>query len=141
MERRAISPAITTIFLIGVAVVGAIAAGNGMFKQNEIIQKTAKLELIDVSLVKIASDKTYFAATVKNTGTTTFSSVNVSFVDEFENFYTISSLAPLYPGEQFGNHLIENAAVNLGKKYLINIDGTTVSGSTFHSADVINARG
>lgn len=141
MKKRAISPAIATIFLIGVAVVGAIAAGNGMFKQNEITQKTTKLDLIDVNLVKIASDKTYFAATVKNTGTTTFSSVNVSFVDEFGNFYTITSLIPLEPGEQFGDHLIENIAVKLGKKYLINIDGTTPSGSTFRSADTINARG
>ncbi len=141
MKKRAISPAIATIFLIGVAVVGAIAAGNGMFKQNEITQKTTKLDLIDVNLVKIASGKTYFAATVKNTGTTTFSSVNVSFVDEFGNFYTITSLTPLGPGEQFGDHLIENVAVNLGKKYLINIDGTTLSGSTFRSADTINARG
>ncbi|HEX9846089.1 MAG TPA: hypothetical protein VGA92_06450 [Candidatus Nitrosotenuis sp.] len=141
MKKRAISPAIATIFLIGVAVVGAIAAGNGMFKQNEITQKTTKLDLIDVNLVKIASDKTYFAATVKNTGMTTFSSVNVSFVDEFGNFYTITSLTPLEPGEQFGDHLIENVAVNLGKKYLINIDGTTPSGSTFRSADTINVRG
>jgi len=112
-----------------------------MFKQNEITQKTTKLDLIDVNLVKIASDKTYFAATVKNTGTTIFSSVNVSFVDEFGNFYTITSLTPLEPGEQFGDHLIENITVKLGKKYLINVDGTTPSGSTFRSADTINARG
>lgn len=138
--RKAISPAIATIFLIGVAVVGAIAAGNGMIKQNEISQKTTKLDLVDSNLVKISSDKIYFAATVKNMGTTTFTSVNISFVDDSGNFHTITSLTPLNPGEQFGNYLIENVAVNPGKKYLINIDGTTHSGSTFRSAETVIAR-
>jgi hypothetical protein len=139
--RKAISPAIATIFLIGVAVIGAVTAGNGMFKQNEISQKTTKIGLVDSNLVKISSEKIYFAATVKNMGTTTFTSVNVSFVDDSGNFHTITSLTPLNPGEQFGNYLIENIAVNPGKRYLINIDGTTSSGSTFRSAETIMARG
>jgi hypothetical protein len=139
--RKAISPAIATIFLIGVAVVGAVAAGNGMFKQNEISQKTTKIGLVDSNLVKISSERIYFAATVKNMGTTIFTSVNVSFIDDSGNFHTITSLAPLNPGEQFGNYLIDNVAVNSGKRYLINIDGTISDGSTFRSAETIIAMG
>jgi hypothetical protein len=142
MKKRAISPAIATIFLIGVAVVGAITAGNSMFKQNEISQKTAKLDLIDASLVRLGTvGKTYFTVTVKNSGTTTFTSVNLSFIDDSGNFHTITSLTPLNPGEQFGDYLVENVVVNPGKKYVINIDGTTSSGSLFRAAETIIARG
>lgn len=142
MKRRAISPAIATIFLIGVAVVGAITAGNSMLKQNEISQKITKLDLADANLVRLGvTGKTYFAATIRNSGTTTFASVNVSFVDDSGNFHTITNLALLSPGEQFGDYLVEDVTVNPGKKYVINIEGTATSGSSFSTAETIIARG
>lgn len=141
MKKRAISPAIATIFLIGVAVIGATTAGNGMLKQNEIAQKIARLDLIDASLVKLgAADKTYFAATVKNTGTITFNSIRISFVDDVGNFHTIVSLTPLNPGEQFGDYIIENVTVEEGKKYLVSLDAVAVTGSKFNAAKTITAR-
>jgi hypothetical protein len=141
MSRRAVSPAIATIFLIGVAVVGSVAAGNAMFQQNEISQKITKLDLVDASLIKITPTKTYFAATVKNSGTTIFASVSVSFIDDSSNSHTIASYTPLSPGEQFGNYLVDVVSVSFGKRYLVSIDGITLSGSTFRSADTIMVRG
>jgi hypothetical protein len=137
---RAISPAIASIFLIGVAVTGAITAGNAMFRQNEISMKTARLDILDSALMSIGTSKTYFAVTVKNTGTTTFSSIDLSFVDGEGIFHTISSTIPLPPGEQFGGYLVENVVVSSGKRYAVSIDGTTSGGSTFHSAETVVAR-
>ncbi len=136
---RAVSPAIASIFLIGVAVTGAITAGNAMFRQNEISMKTAKLDILDSALVPLGTSKAYFAVTVKNTGTTTFSSINLSFVDEQGIFHAISTTS-LPPGEQFGGYLVEDVAVSSGKRYVVSIDGTTSEGSTFHSAETVIAR-
>lgn len=138
--RKAISPAIATIFLIGVAIIGATTAGNGMLKQNEIAQKSARLELVDVTLVKLGTEKTYFAAMVKNVGTIAFSSVKISFYDDVGVFHTINSVMPLDPGEQFGDYLIENAKIENGKKYLVSLDAITTTGSKFNAAKTITAR-
>ena len=137
---RAVSPAIATIFLISVAVVGAIAAGNAMSAQNEISQKITRLELMDASIVKMTESKTFFAASVRNSGTTTFSSLSVSFADDSGAFHTISNLQPLNPGEQFADQIIVDTPVTSGKKHLIKIEGITTSGSSFRSIDIAVVR-
>lgn len=139
--RRAISPAISTIILIGVAVVGAIAAGNAMFSQNEISQKITRLDLIDASIMRMTDSRTFFEASVKNSGTMAFSHLSVSFADDSGVFHTISKQDPLNPGEQFADQMVVDVPITVGKRYLIKIDGITTTGSSFSSADVAFARG
>lgn len=141
MTRRAISPAIASIFLIGVAVVGSISAGNAMFKQIDTAQKLAKLDVVSASLVRPdGSNGAYFVGTVRNTGTITFSSATISFVDDLDVSHTITLPSSMAPGEQQSGYLMENAAVIPGNRYLINVEGVTVSGSTYRTADTILAK-
>lgn len=142
MRKRAISPAITSIILIGVAISGAIAAGTAMFKQNEIAAISTKADLIDATLVNMnVADKAYFAATVKNSGTTILNYVSVGFLDDDGNSQSMTSNASLDPGQQWGGYLVTGVAVTPGKKYALHIDATAKSGSHYHWADTVAARG
>lgn len=141
MARRAISPAIASIFLIGVAVVGSISAGNAMFKQIDTAQKLAKLDVVSANLVKLSSSGgTYFVSTVKNTGTITFATVTVSFVDDAGVHHTVALSNTMAPGEQNSGYLMSDASVIAGNRYLVNVEGITVSGSTYRTADTVVAR-
>lgn len=140
-ERRAASPAITSIILIGVAISGAIAAGGTMFKQNEIASISTKVDLIDATLVNMnVADKSYFAATIKNSGTTVLDFASVGFLDDDGNSQSMASNASLEPGQQWGGYLVTGVSVTPGKKYALHVDAATKSGSRYHWADSITAR-
>ncbi len=142
MKRRAISPAISSIVLIGIAVSGSITAGSAMFKQNETASILTKADLIDAALVNMnVANKAYFAATVKNSGTTGLDSVYVGFLDDNGNSQGMNSNEILNPGQQWGSRLVTDVSVIPGKKYVLHVDATTKSGSKYHWADTITARG
>lgn|GEM_PF-2665257 len=139
--RRAISPAIASIFLIGIAVAGAISAGSAMFKQNEISYHSASLDVLDADLVRLSHGKTYFAGTLKNTGTVAFASVSVSLVDDSGTFHTVSSTSVLNPGDKFSDHVINDVPIVPGRKYLVHVEGVTVSGSVLKTTKMATAQG
>jgi hypothetical protein len=142
MKSRAISPAITSILLIGIAIAGSITAGSAMFKQNEIANISTKVDLIDAALVNMnVKNKAYFAATVKNSGTTSLDFVSVGFLDDNGNSQSISSNENLNPGQQWGSYLVTDVSVTSGKKYVLHVDASTKSGSRYHWADAVTARG
>lgn len=140
-ERRAISPAITSIILIGVAISGAIAAGSTMFKQNEVASISTKADLIDATLASMnVAGKSYFAATIKNSGTTVLDFASIGFLDDDGNPQSMTNNASLDPGQQWGSHIVTGVSVTPGKKYVLHVDATTRSGSHYHWADSITAR-
>ncbi|MBI5146738.1 MAG: hypothetical protein HZA84_05910 [Thaumarchaeota archaeon] len=142
MKKRAISPAIASIVLIGVAITGSVAAGSTMLKQNEIATVSTKADLIDATLVNMnVANKAYFAATVKNSGTTSLNFVSVGFLDDDGNSQSLSNNENLNPGQQWGSYLVTDISVTPGKKYVLHVDATTKSGSRFHWADTVTARG
>ena len=142
MKRCAISPAIASILLIGIAITGSVGAGSAMFKQNEIASVLTKVDLIDATLVNMnVANKAYFATTVKNSGTTSLNFVSVGFLDDDGNSQTLSSNADLNPGQQWGRYLVTDVSVMPGKKYVLHVDATTKSGSQYHWADTVSARG
>ncbi|CDI05041.1 exported hypothetical protein [Candidatus Nitrosotenuis uzonensis] len=141
MGHRAISPAITSIFLIGLAVTGAVSAGNAMFKQNDISQKSARLDILDAQLIRLGDDKAYFGFTVKNTGTVTFASVNIRMSDGTGALQIFTDESLLEPGDQISKYLIDDMVLDSGVKYLVHIDGVTTSGSAYSIAQTVTARG
>jgi hypothetical protein len=141
-KRRAISPAIASIILIGVAITGSIVAGSAMLKQNEIASISTKADLIDATLVNMnVANKAYFAATMKNAGTTSLNFTSIGFLDDNGNSQTMTNNANLNPGQQWGSYLTTSVSVTPGKKYVLYIDATTQSGSHYHWADTVTARG
>jgi len=142
VKRRAISPAIASIILIGVAITGSITTGAAMFKQNEIANISTKADLIDATLVNMnVANKAYFAATVKNSGTTSLNFVSIGFLDDNGNSQSMSSNTSLNPGQQWSRYLITDVSVTPGKKYVLHVDAATKSGSQYHWADTVTARG
>lgn len=140
-NRRAVSPAIASIILIGVAITGSIAAGSIMFKQNETASISTKVDLIDAALVNMnVANKAYFAATVKNAGTTNLNFVSIGFLDDNGNSQSMTNNVNLNPGQQWGSYLMTGVSVTSGKKYVLHIYATTNSGSRYHWADTITAR-
>ena len=140
-NRRAVSPAIASIILIGFAITGSIAAGSAMFKQNETASISTKVDLIDTALVNMnVANKAYFATTVKNAGTTSLNFVSIGFLDDNGNSQSMISNVKLNPGQQWGSYLMTGVSVTPGKKYVLHIYATTNSGSQYHWADTITAR-
>lgn len=141
-KKRAISPAIASLVLIGVAIAGSITAGSAMFKQNETASISTKADLIDATLVNMnVANKAYFAATIKNSGTTSLNFVSVGFLDDSGNSQSMTNNANLNPGQQWGGYFAADVAVTPGKKYVLFVDATTKSGSHYHWADSVTARG
>lgn len=141
-KKRTISPAIASIILIGVAVSGSIAAGSAMFKQSEIANISTKVDLIDIALVNLnVENKAYFAATIKNSGTTSLNFISVGFLDDDGNSQNMINNSNLNPGQQWGSYIITDISVIPDKKYVLFINATTNSGSQYRWADSIVARG
>jgi hypothetical protein len=139
MAHRGISSAITTLFLIGVAVVGGISAGTAMYEQNEIVTKSTRLEIIQADLVHINSaNKTFFAIDLKNTGTVTITSGIVGFYDKDQSFHSIE-IPSLIPGQSFGSSIVADANVEAGAKYPLHTRASGSDGSTYEWIQTISA--
>ncbi|MFY9301237.1 MAG: archaellin/type IV pilin N-terminal domain-containing protein [Candidatus Nitrosotenuis sp.] len=140
MKRRGISPAITTILLIGVAVAGGISAGVAMRNQTEIISKTTKIDVIKVDLIAMyLTNKTFFATSLKNTGTITILSGDVGFYNDGV-FYSLD-IPRLEPGQTFGAKQVFDTGVVMNQKYLINVRIVASDGSTYEWAETQTAAG
>lgn len=141
-KKRTISPAIASVVLIGVAISGSIAAGSAMFKQSEIANISTKVDLIDVVLLNMnVANKSYFAVTIKNSGTTSLSFISVGFLDDDGNSQNVINNLNLNPGQQWGSYIIADISVIPDRKYILFINATTNSGSHYQWANSIVARG
>ncbi len=139
--KRGISPAIATLLLIGVAVTGGISAGTTMFKQNDIVSKSTRIDIVKTNLVDMQiTNKTFFTINLKNTGTTTISYGNVGFYDNDNIFHSVT-IPKLDPGQTFGMSQVFDASVSLNKKYPFNARVSATDGSTYDWADLQTATG
>lgn len=140
MKRRGISPAITTILLIGVAVAGGISAGAAMYNQIEIVSKTTRIDVIKADLIAMyMTNKTFFATSLKNTGTITVVSGDVGFYNDGV-FYSLD-IPRLEPGQTFGANQVFDTGVVMNQKYLINVRIVASDGSTYEWAGTQTAAG
>jgi flagellin-like protein len=140
MKRRGISPAITTILLIGVAVTGGISAGVAMHNQTEIVSKTTRIDVIKADLIAMyMTNKTFFVTSLKNTGTMTILSGDVGFYNDGV-FYSLD-IPRLEPGQTFGAKQVFDTGVVMNQKYLINVRIVASDGSTYEWAEAQTAAG
>ncbi|MEW6588075.1 MAG: hypothetical protein AB1299_02795 [Thermoproteota archaeon] len=139
MIHRGISSAITTLFLIGVAVIGGVSAGTAMYEQNEIVTKSTRLEIIKADLVHMNfANKTFFAIDLKNTGTVTIVSGVVGFYDRNESFHSVE-IPSLVPGQSFGSSVIVDANVKVGIKYPLHTRAFGADGSSYEWVQTISS--
>ncbi|MEW6043992.1 MAG: hypothetical protein AB1608_06980 [Thermoproteota archaeon] len=139
MTHRGISSAITTLFLIGVAVIGGISVGTTMYEQNEIVTKSTKLEIIKADLVHMnLANRTFFAIDLKNTGTVTIASGIAGFYDNDESFHSVE-IPSLMPGQSFGSSVIVDANVEAGAKYPLHTRAVGTDGSSYEWIQTISS--
>lgn len=139
MTHRGISSAITTLFLIGVAVIGGVSAGLAMFEQNEIVTKSTKLEIIKADLVHMNfANKTFFSIDLKNAGTVTIASGVAGFYDNDESFHSVE-IPSLVPGQSFGSSVIVDANVEAGVKYPLHTKVLGADGSSYEWVQTISS--
>jgi hypothetical protein len=139
MEHRGISSAITTLFLIGVAIIGGISAGAVMHEQNEIVSKSTKLEVIKANLIHMhTTNKTFFAIDLKNTGTTAIASGVAGFYDNDEAFHSVE-IPALVPGQSFGSSSVIDANLEANTRYPLHVRGLGTDGSTYEWVETISA--
>lgn len=139
MAYRGISPAISSLFLITVAVTGGISVGVAMNQQSQIISKSLKLDPLKIDLIRLHTpNKAFFSINIKNTGTIPISSATVGFYDKNNIFYSVS-ITDLEPGQTAGVSKIFDVQIFSNSKYQIHIKATGADGSTFESADMVRA--
>jgi flagellin-like protein len=143
-RRRGISPAITSIILIGVAV----AAGIGGYTVYASTANTASLKgtltIESISVIKQSNGQEYLSLTIKNSGNKAFTSSSVNLQIDTNSALTgiqpfSASLLPakLNPGQTASvTALIINSAgsaitsQNVGDVLPIEVLATTTDGST-----------
>jgi len=142
-KRKAVSPAIVTMLLMAVAIAGGMAVWQSMNSQAQIMSKVSKLDIVDVSLVKLqVGDKAFFSVTLKNSGTTDFDSVEAGFWDNNNKYISfVKNSVNLLPGQQWSEDNTFDASVTANQKYTVKISGTTSDGSRFSMAKTVSAMG
>ncbi|MCA2003944.1 MAG: hypothetical protein LDL06_04170 [Candidatus Nitrosotenuis sp.] len=142
-KRKAISPAITTMLLMAVAISGGIAVWQSMNSQAQTISKVSKLDIIDISLAKLqAEGKVFFSITLKNSGTADFDTIEAGFWDDANRYVRfVKNSANLLPGAQWAENDVFDANITPNQKYTVKISGTAPDGSKFSMAKTVSAMG
>jgi len=143
-NRRGISPAITSIILIGVAV----AAGIGSYSTYASTANTASLKgslmVEGASLIKQSNGEEWLSVTIKNSGNKAFSTTLVSLqIDTdpaapgIQPFVANPVPAALSPGQtaSASARIVSSAGVpitdqNIGDTLPVEVTATTTDGST-----------
>ena len=142
VRRRAISPAIATLLLMGVAVAGGMAVWQLMSMQVQVIATAAKLDVVEASLVRLQPDgKAFFSVTLKNSGTVPLEGLRVGFWDDSGTYAGMAHDPELQPGLQWGDGAVVDAAVTPNRGYAVSISATAPDGSQFSAARTVTAAG
>lgn len=143
-KRRGISPAITSIILIGVAV----AAGIGSYSTYASTANTASLKgslmIEGASLIKQSNGEEWLSVTIKNTGNKAFSTTSISLQVDTDSaspgiqpFVTGPVPAAISPGQtaSASSRVVNSAGVpiteqNIGDTLPVEVTAVTTDGST-----------
>ncbi|MEP0824620.1 MAG: hypothetical protein HRF40_03970 [Nitrososphaera sp.] len=137
-RRRAVSPAIATIALIGLAIVTAGAVGTFVMDQSSTLKQELSADILEAHLVQLRKNANDWNAGIsfKNTGTVDITNVRIDIRRDDGTVWTISG-APTggsaSPGE---TNRIDNTAstaqISPGRSYTFSIAITaSVAGDTY----------
>ena len=131
------------MLLMAVAIAGGMAVWQSMNSQTQIMSKVSKLDIVDVSLVKLqVGNKAFFSVTLKNSGTIPFDTIEAGFWDDNNKYIRfVKDSANLLPGHQWSEDSTFDASVTANQKYTVKISGTTSDGSRFSMAKIVSAMG
>ena len=125
--RKAVSPAIVTLLLMAVAVGGSVAVWQSMSSQLSLFSKEARLDVVELSLIGIHPSKTFFSATLKNSGTLPMDSISVGFRDDLGAFHFINGTGVVMPGDQWSGDDVFGVSLTPNKRYVVRIYATSGS--------------
>lgn len=143
-NRRGISPAITSIILIGVAVAAGIGGYTVYASTANIALLKGALTVEALSLVKQSNGEEYLSVTIKNSGNKAFTSISVNLQIDIDSGtagiqpFTASPVPAALRSGQTASvtaRIINSAGTaitsqNVGDALAIEIVATTTDGST-----------
>ncbi len=128
-KRRGISPLLATIIVLAItlAIGGFVYAWTfGLIRTGSAV---ADYAVTDVKLLKTSGGDSYFSITVKNTGTVTASTVNVTAPSgvtlDGASSFTLTNLAPGHTNST----TVSADGVDVGKTYVFTVKATFSDGS------------
>jgi hypothetical protein len=139
-KRRAISGAITTLLLIGVAVAAAVGVGAYVMSASNNAKGTVQTSIEEVSLVKTTGGVTW-AIAVKNNGNSPITTASFTLLDTTAATaptITISNIEPGKTGSSI-NTGIGASNVVLGNTYRISATYTGADGSNTIDSTTVKA--
>lgn len=125
--RKAISPFIATLLLIGIT---ATCAGITLSALS-ISDQNLSCHLVNAKLYKISNVlQAHFIITLVNTGDVDVVGVEVMFADDLGSWHGFDELITLHSGDEFSKNQSFSADIQKGNSYLIDANIRGVDNST-----------
>lgn len=142
-KRRALSPAITTLIILGITVLAGVAVFQNFQSQSSVASARGAITVENLALIKNPSGELWLSATIKNSGNKQIDSsiVNLqvdtdSGISGIQPFSANPNPAALNPGQTASVfvRVVDSGgspitSVDVGKSVPVEIRGTTPDGS------------
>ncbi len=142
-KRRGLSPAITTLIILGIAVIAGVAVFQNFQSQSSIASARGAITVESLALIKNPSGELWFSATIKNSGNKQIVSTAVNLQVDTDSgtsgiqpFLANPNPAALNPGQTASVFVrVDDSggspitSVNVGQSIPVEIRGTTPDGS------------
>lgn len=142
-KRRALSPAVTTLIILGIAVLAGVAVFQNFQSQSSVASARGAITVESLALIKNPSGELWLSATIKNSGNRQIDSTVVNLqvdtnsgtpgIQPFSANLTPAALNPGQTASVFVRVVDSTGApitsVDVGQSVPVEIRGTTPDGS------------
>lgn len=142
-KRRGLSPAITTLIILGIAVIAGVAVFQNFQSQSSVVSARGAITVENLALIKNPSGELWLSATIKNSGNKQIDSTAVNLQVDTDSgtpgiqpFLANPSPAALNPGQTASVfvRVVDSGgspitSVDVGQSIPVEIRGTTPDGS------------
>jgi hypothetical protein len=142
-KRRGLSPAITTLIILGIAVIAGVAVFQNFQSQSSVASARGAITVENLALIKNPSGELWLSATIKNSGNKQIVSTAVNLQVDTDSgtagiqpFLANPSPASLNPSQTASVfvRVVDSTgspitSVNVGQSIPVEIRGTTPDGS------------
>lgn len=141
-HRRAISPIIATILLVGISVAGIAVILPLMTSSTDTLNQSTACYLLNVKLYDITTtSQAYFIVNLENLGSTDVTDAQITFFDDLDAEYGFyENSLELYPESSLMRNQTFAASITTDNTYLVNATITANDGSRASCIQSITAR-
>jgi flagellin-like protein len=129
-HKKAISPLISTLILIAIAIAGGLIVYGAMYSWSGTVSSKAQVEVESIDLVKSGSTVT-FSITVKNAGNKPITELNVTLNGESSPYTLSLPTGGLAPGQSASHSTSPSGTYVVGNTYTVTIVAKCSDNSLF----------